>query len=79
MLFGIKPYEIITVSMDNRIRRHHFRIKQNMRRQPPMKPAAMPVRPIHHGRNGNCKILLRRHYILMVDHDCGSNNHFRLE
>ena len=39
------------VSMDDGISRHHFRPEQRMFRQAPMEHAAVPVRPVHHGRD----------------------------
>ena len=33
-----------------------------------MKPAAMPVRPIHHGRNADCKLLIFLHFLLYFNH-----------
>ena len=33
-----------------------------------MKPAAMAVRPIHHGCNADCKLLIFMHFLLYFNH-----------
>ncbi len=39
------------IAVDHGIGRHHFGIEQRALRQLTVEDAAMPVRPIHHGRN----------------------------
>jgi hypothetical protein len=52
MLCFIKADQSLAITMDQRIRRHHFRPQQRAFRQAPMKRPAMPVSPVHHGSHG---------------------------
>ena len=52
MLFSIEPQMPLYIAMDQRARRHHLRVQQRVATQQAVKVAAMPVRPVHHGCDG---------------------------
>jgi hypothetical protein len=53
MLDGIVAQQALAVAMDHRVGHDHLGIKQRMARQLAMEEPAMPVRPVHHRRDGN--------------------------
>jgi len=55
----IKAQELLPVATDDGLRRHHFGVEQRRAREAAMEDAAMPVCPIHHGRNGE-------HFIIVI-------------
>ena len=52
LLAVLKAQKPLAVAMADRLRRNHFRVKKSMRRELTVEDAAVPVGPIHHGRNG---------------------------
>ena len=47
-----KPDQALAVAAQHRIRRHHLGVQARMPRQQAMEDTAVPVRPLHHRRNG---------------------------
>ena len=52
MLAGIETKQPPAIAMNDGAGRQHLRIKPGMPRHQPMEHAAMPVGPVHHGRDG---------------------------
>ena len=51
MLLGAERQQPLAVAMQDRLRRHHLGVEPRAPRQQPMEEPAMPIRPIHHGRD----------------------------
>ena len=47
-----KPQQAVAVAMNHRRRRHHLGIEQRVAAEEAVEIAAMPVRPVHHRRDG---------------------------
>ena len=58
LLKRVKTQQPVPVAMPNGLRRHHLSIKQRMPRELAVEEPAMPVRPVHHGGNGEQFILV---------------------
>ena len=48
----VEAQQVLPVAMTDGQRRHHFGIKQGMPGELAVETPAMPVRPVHHGRDG---------------------------
>ncbi len=51
-LAGIETQKPLALAMQDRVRCHHLRVKKCARAELTMEKPAMPVRPVHHGRDG---------------------------
>jgi hypothetical protein len=57
MLGGVKTQKPVTIAMTDCRRRHHLGVQQRTGRKLTVEHAAMPVRPVHHGRNAEPRSL----------------------
>ena len=51
-VFGGLCQQPVSITMDHRVCRYHFGKQQRAGRDAAVEVPAMPVRPIHHGRDG---------------------------
>ena len=64
---GVEAEQPLAIAMEHRVGRHHLGVEQRAPRQQAMEEPAMPVRPIHHGRDtesmvqGHYRISFRPH------------------
>ena len=58
MLLGVEAEQPVALAMDDRVGHHHFGVEQRAARQLAMEEAAMPVRPVHHRRDGKPEVLI---------------------
>jgi hypothetical protein len=56
MLFTVEVEVARLVAVQQRAGGHHLRVKPRATRDQPMEVAAMPVSPIHHGRNAQSPV-----------------------
>jgi len=52
MFAGVEPEQPLAVAVDHRPGRQHLGVEPRAPRQQPVKDAAMPVSPVHHGCDG---------------------------
>ena len=63
MLAGVETEELFLIPVQNRARRHHLGVKARTARERPVKDAAVPVRPVEHGRNRKAPVGVRHNSV----------------
>ena len=58
MLGIVKAQQLLAIAMDRRLVDNHLGVQQRMPRQLPVKIPAMTIRPVDHGRNGKCMLVV---------------------